>query len=435
MAVEESVKIVISAEDKASSLLSKIGDGTSKLGSALTSLGGIAATAFTAATAAVTTFAVDSLHAYIESEKQMTIANTALQNTIEEMSGKQLESLNETLGTTGSSFEAMQKVMEQVSQSAVKLGFDDEDAAVAFAKLFQVSQDVTQAQSDLSLAENLAAFSGRSLAESADAITKVHAGATRVLKDFGIQLDDSATSAQALDILQAKVADSAYNMANTTSGKLTILQTSWQNLQEEVGAALATAITPFIDALTKWAQDPATQQQFQEIAGKVAALAAQLGPLVQKLIPALVDGMKLTINIIQGLGTAFNATTDFLGTLIFKVMQFVDWVKQMVDQVKEAIQWLEKLAQKTTAGIKSGIDAILPGAQFRAEGGPVSSGSPYIVGENGPELFIPGSNGSISPNGSFGGISIQINGTFLDQDAAERMANMMIDRLKLELRY
>ena len=35
---------------------------------------------------------------------------------------------------------------------------------------------------------------------------------------------------------------------------------------------------------------------------------------------------------------------------------------------------------------------------FRAEGGPVSSGRSYVVGERGPELFTPGASGMITPN-------------------------------------
>ena len=40
--------------------------------------------------------------------------------------------------------------------------------------------------------------------------------------------------------------------------------------------------------------------------------------------------------------------------------------------------------------------------QFRAAGGPVMAGSPYIVGEKGPELFVPGRSGGIVPNDSLG---------------------------------
>lgn len=65
----------------------------------------------------------------------------------------------------------------------------------------------------------------------------------------------------------------------------------------------------------------------------------------------------------------------------------------------------------------------------RAGGGPVSSGTPYIVGEQGPELFVPGSSGAIIPNGSLGGKSINItiapvinvNGT-ASRDDAESIA-------------
>jgi hypothetical protein len=39
----------------------------------------------------------------------------------------------------------------------------------------------------------------------------------------------------------------------------------------------------------------------------------------------------------------------------------------------------------------------------RALGGPVTAGAPYLVGERGPELFVPGVSGGIVPNGRMGG--------------------------------
>ena len=39
-------------------------------------------------------------------------------------------------------------------------------------------------------------------------------------------------------------------------------------------------------------------------------------------------------------------------------------------------------------------------------GGPVTNGKSYIVGENGPELFTPQSNGTIIPNGVSAGITV-----------------------------
>ena len=37
---------------------------------------------------------------------------------------------------------------------------------------------------------------------------------------------------------------------------------------------------------------------------------------------------------------------------------------------------------------------------FRADGGPVTAGQPYIVGERGPEWFVPNRGGTVLPNGT-----------------------------------
>lgn len=44
----------------------------------------------------------------------------------------------------------------------------------------------------------------------------------------------------------------------------------------------------------------------------------------------------------------------------------------------------------------------------RASGGPVAADVPYLVGEQGPELFVPSSNGSIAPNSALGPARPQI---------------------------
>ena len=59
----------------------------------------------------------------------------------------------------------------------------------------------------------------------------------------------------------------------------------------------------------------------------------------------------------------------------------------------------------------TGTGGGLLGGLFRANGGSVSSGQPYIVGERGPELFMPGRSGTIIPNHNLGGgaISVVVN--------------------------
>jgi phage-related minor tail protein len=62
----------------------------------------------------------------------------------------------------------------------------------------------------------------------------------------------------------------------------------------------------------------------------------------------------------------------------------------------------------TGGGLLSGLFKPKP----RANGGPVTGGSTYLVGERGPELFVPGRSGTIVPNdkmGSGGTTNVVVN--------------------------
>ncbi len=57
-------------------------------------------------------------------------------------------------------------------------------------------------------------------------------------------------------------------------------------------------------------------------------------------------------------------------------------------------------------GALSHFSASALGLPGRATGGPVSSGRPYLVGENGPEIFVPTSSGAIDNRRGSAGPSI-----------------------------
>ncbi len=59
------------------------------------------------------------------------------------------------------------------------------------------------------------------------------------------------------------------------------------------------------------------------------------------------------------------------------------------------------------SGIVSNIaNAAAQGLQARAMGGPVTGNTPYMVGERGPELFVPSTGGSIVPNHKMSGTTV-----------------------------
>lgn len=57
---------------------------------------------------------------------------------------------------------------------------------------------------------------------------------------------------------------------------------------------------------------------------------------------------------------------------------------------------------KPTAAVSSSVSPI-PGVGFAAKGANTLAGQPFIVGEEGPELFVPKTAGSIVPNDKMGG--------------------------------
>jgi hypothetical protein len=62
----------------------------------------------------------------------------------------------------------------------------------------------------------------------------------------------------------------------------------------------------------------------------------------------------------------------------------------------------------TGGGLLGGLFKPSPTPRARAQGGSVTAGQPYLVGERGPELFMPGRSGGIAPTGSFGGAGVNV---------------------------
>ena len=105
----------------------------------------------------------------------------------------------------------------------------------------------------------------------------------------------------------------------------------------------------------------------------------------------------------------------------------------VVDAIQGAIQGTKTLQQTATDLLNSVANKLLDvainlalfgvmsgtgtgggllGGLFkkRAMGGSVTAGQPYLVGERGPELFMPGRSGGIAPTGSFGGgVNVVVN--------------------------
>lgn len=65
-----------------------------------------------------------------------------------------------------------------------------------------------------------------------------------------------------------------------------------------------------------------------------------------------------------------------------------------------------------STGISWLASALGGGASAKATGGDVGGGRPYLVGEQGPELMVPGASGTVIPNHRLGGGGVTINQSF-----------------------
>ena len=174
-------------------------------------------------------------------------------------------------------------------------------------------------------------------------------------------------------------------------------------------------------------------EKFKDMWPEIKETVFQLGELVAILAPILLDAINDILPVFKdladimgdlgffteevlGLFGEWEGETpnivDFLNRQINPMQRLKDSVAALRDVLNAAREAYERLR---SVGLELREGGAIPG-QFggrRAGGGPVSSGRGYLVGEMGPELFVPSSGGgTIIPNNQMGGgakINITVN--------------------------
>lgn len=139
-------------------------------------------------------------------------------------------------------------------------------------------------------------------------------------------------------------------------------------------------------------------------------------------------------NAAQQAQRIFQSATQGMEDLLmgfFKTGKFGwrDFVQNIIDVMMRS--QIQQLIAKTFGGVGSiggggggrsgGLlgGALIPG--FLAEGGPAGAGKPYIVGERGPELFVPNTSGTVVPNNALGGGQVTYNINAVDANSFKQM--------------
>jgi phage-related protein len=191
----------------------------------------------------------------------------------------------------------------------------------------------------------------------------------------------------------------------------------WQFITEFVIPAVGSVLTPIINGL---------RSAFEKVTSKIAENEEKFKPLLAlfRVIATFVRDVYAPV-IGKILGSAFDVLGSAISFVIGLFAQLVSVVNSAFNAIKSIVNFIKN--NPVTQAIGGVFDTVFGGG--RAAGGPVKSGTSYVVGERGPELFVPNTAGTIVPNGGSGGGGNTINLTVNGAIDAEGTARTIVDVL------
>jgi phage tail tape-measure protein len=143
--------------------------------------------------------------------------------------------------------------------------------------------------------------------------------------------------------------------------------------------------------------------------GKITAVAAGMQAFQSTASSALTDVVMGVKSLKDALGEIVNATLKAMiqGFINLGVVIFIlEPLERKLRDIKNRQRGINS-ELKTEIGLRTILAFLTGGASlgfggFKAGGGPVSANTPYMVGERGPEMFVPNSSGSIISNSDMG---------------------------------
>ena len=311
-----------------------------------------------------------------------------------------------------------------LGQAAPSGGGGSDKAAKDAARLAKQIQEqlsnakslVSQKQAELNLSS--------AISEEDKLKTKYEVTRTERMQNYVKLLNKSLSDAERINLVEAQSLDIKISQLEYEK-ELAVIRKDFDRSAAFVGAGKA-----------GFAFDPAMNLVPSITGGELGAQAETVRLELEKLISPI-EQVK---NAAEGIGTAFadsfKAAVSGAMTAQEALSSFFQSVAdRFLDMAAQIIaKWIEMTILNTAlrlfpgGGLFTGAGPVSGAAAFsgagmgskgfflpeilplpgRAMGGPVSGGSPYMVGERGPELFVPGRSGTIVPNNALGGDNVNV---------------------------
>jgi len=426
------LNILVKVRDEASAALNRLSNDVSDLGGSLNFAGlkaGILAGSLAAIAGATL---IKSINAFAESEVKMAKFDAIMRS----LPPKLQQYRNQIL---------------EAANAAMRFGFDNEESAVSMARLLQATGDINLTMQAFQAAMDLARFRGISLEEATNALILAFQGGGRLLKEFGIDIDEHASKQTILQSVMRATQGQAERYSETLTGMTQTLRTYLREIQEAIGQPFVEFIKEVIQSILSWVE---AQGGINALLEEHSTLLNIVGSLLIGMVGAgfiVAASAALTalgpfglivaaISAIISVGTALYTAwkTNFLGIQDI-TKSVVDFIKNAINSVLGVVQSLinalssavnaaKSLVSSVGGRIKSGISKIIP---FQ-EGGIVTKPILGMVGEAGPEAIIP-----LNRLGGLGtgGITINLQGDFYtDMEIAEKFGNAIAKVIKYQLK-
>ena len=439
-------------------------------GSKVAKFGKVAGAAFAAAGVAAAAYAgkllIDGVKSAIEDEAAQAKLATTLTN------------------VTGATTKQIAAVESQITKTSLLTGLTDDELRPSFERLVRATGDSNAALKLQATAIDVAAGSGKSLEAVTNAMAKAAEGNAGSLAKLGVGLTAAQLKTMSMDEITAQLAATfggqATEKANTFAGKMDRLKVAFDEGKETVGSFVLDAITPMVSGFVNTVI-PAIQKLSEELGPKLTPIFQQLTgyirdyviptfkaiwqfvtefviPAFSKALTPVINGLrsafeavatkiaeneeklkplfglfKLVATFVRDvyapvigniLGSAFKVLGTAIGIVIDLFANLVDVVNGAFNAIKAIVNFIKN--NPVTKALGGVFDTVFGGG--KAMGGPVNAGTSYVVGERGPELFVPNTAGTIVPNGG-GGRGNTINVTVNGAIDAEGTARTIVDVL------
>lgn len=325
----------------------------------------------------------------------------------------------------------------------------DDKLRPAFNKLITATKSVSKSQKLMRTALDVSAGTGKDLETVASALSRAYLGNNTALGKLGVGISKAQLEAMSfneiINMLNKNMGGQAKEAAGSYAGQLEGLKIAWSEFQEGVGYKLL----PYLKTLLTWVKTEFFPFLEQVKAGFSGTYDDKVTPKIKAMGRAMgltPDGKPAGVTLGESLkrmadsfaelfkrlgGTEAGKTTTTLEDLANAMTKLADGITAVVDavgKVGDVDAFFRKWNARLTNLILPGED--MPEVKGRATGGPVTRNTPFLVGESGPELFVPSGSGAIRTNRQTmgGGTTIiNLNG-IVDAESARRS----IERLMRE---